>query len=137
MSSVTEMRRSVRFPTGNSQSCPSAGRLSEGNTPFPDPFGQLLGTSTSTSTSTRTLVTIPESNEGQHTSSPSNGFPLKRQNCSREEINDGTNRDTICLRCPIEGLCIACGSNTTEPPAILRSQSVCGCDDPNHEKGHH
>jgi len=138
MSSVTEMWRS--FSTGNLHSCPSAGRFDKDYAPFPNPFGQLLGTSTSPSTITKAnpLATIPESTEGQHTSSPSNGFPLKRQNYSREETNDDSNWDTICLRCPIEGLCIACGcvSQNTNPPAIFRSHSVCLCDDPNHQKGH-
>jgi hypothetical protein len=141
MLSVTAMRRSLS--TGNSQTCPSGGRLGKGNTPFPNPFEQLSGDSRSTSPSTitkanhlETIYEIPAEEQQQHTLRPSKGFLLQRMNCVKE-TNDDSNWVTICLRCPSDGFCIACGSNTTEPQAILRSHSVCLCDDPNHEKGHH
>ena len=141
MSSVTEMRRSLS--TVNLHSCPSAGRLGEGNTPFPNPFGQPIGERRSTSPSTITkanpLATIPETTEEQHTSGPSNGFPLQRMNCIKnKEYDDDSKWVTICLRCPSEGLCFACGSQNSNPPnqMIFRSESVCMCDDPNHRKGH-
>jgi len=97
MSSVTEMRGIVRFSTVKSHSCPSAGGLGEGNTPFPNPFEQLSGISTSagygasTNTSIRTLETIyeiPAEKKQQHTLRPSNGFLLQRQNCIKETNDD-------------------------------------------------